>query len=255
MSREHISTATLVGRLGQKPELGETTDGVKYARLNIATNDRYTDRGGSIRETTQWTRAIVWGDKAEEVAAQFDKGNTVSLIGALRVNSYEKDGAKNRVLELHVDHAAPAAEPNISMNDAQLLGVVRSVEAKDVGEGKSLTVVSLGTTTTQNGKQREDWHNVTMWGKTGELAAKEISVGDTVSINGSVRHKSIEGPGGAERRLSGVDCRQFQVLERAQEREKAAPARDKSQDRGQEAPASPPRSRSRQRGKSVDRGM
>jgi single-stranded DNA-binding protein len=94
-----------------------------------------------------------------------------------------------------------------------------------------------------------------MWGKTGELAAKEISVGDTVSINGTVRHKSIEGPDHVERRLSGVDCRQFQVLERAHEREKAAPARDKSQDRGQEAPASQPRSRNRQRGKSLDRGM
>jgi len=252
MNREHISTATLVGRLGQRPELGETAEGVKFARLNIATSERYTDRGGTIHETTQWTRAIVWGDKAQEVAAQFDKGNAVSLTGALRVNSYEKDGAKNRVLELHVDHAAPAAEPNISMNDAQLVGVVRSIEPKDVGAGKSLTVVGLGTSTTQNGKQREDWHNVTMWGKTGQLALKEISVGDTVSINGSLRHKSIEGPDGVERRLSAVECRQFQVLERTQERG-AEPTRAKTEERGQDAPAAPPRGR--QRGKSIERDM
>ena len=253
MNREHISTATLVGRLGQDPELGETTDGVKYARLNVATSERYTDRGGTIRESTQWTRAIAWGDLAEKVAADFDKGKAVSLVGALRVNSYEKDGAKNRVLELHIDSAAPAAHPNNSMNEAQLLGVVRSIEQKEVGEGKTLTVASLATTTTQNGKQREDWHNVTFWGKTGELAAKEITVGDTVSINGALRHKSIEGPDGVERRLSAVECRQFHVLDRTHEREKAAPERSQPDGRASDAPPAPGRAR-RQRGKSVERG-
>ena len=38
MNREHISQAELAGRLGGKPELGETDEGVKYARLNVATS-------------------------------------------------------------------------------------------------------------------------------------------------------------------------------------------------------------------------
>jgi single-strand DNA-binding protein len=255
MNREHISNALLVGRLGQKPELDETKEGVKFARLNIATSERYTDRGGSIREATQWTRAIAWGAEAEKIAATFDKGNAVSLTGSLRVNSYEKDGAKNRVLELHVDSAAPSSDPSVSRNEAQLLGVVRGIEPKTIEGGTSLTVVSLATTTKQNGKDREDWHNVTMWGKTGEAGAKEIGVGDTISVNGSVRHKSIEGPEGVERRLSAVDCRQFQVLERTQERKQEAPARAQSPDRTADQAPSPARSRSRQRGKSLDRGM
>ena len=254
MNREHISSAILAGRLGQKPELDETQEGVKFARLNIATSERYTDREGKIRETTQWTRAIAWGDQAEKIAADFDKGNAVSLTGSLRVNSYEKDGAKNRVLELHVDSAAPSSDPSVSRNEAQLLGVVRNIEQKTLDRG-ALTVVSLGTTTVQNGKDREDWHNVTMWGKTAEAAAKEISVGDTISVNGSVRHKSVEGPGGGERHLSAVDCRQFQVLERAQERRQEAPVRADAHERAPEAPGSRVRSRGRQRGKDIDRGM
>jgi single-stranded DNA-binding protein len=254
MNREHISTASLVGRLGQKPELGETSEGVKFARLNIATSERYTDRSGTIREDTQWTRAVAWGDLAEKVAADFDKGNGVSLTGSLRVNSYEKDGAKNRVLELHIDSAAPAIENFTSMNEAQLLGTVRSVEQKTLQSGATLTAVSVATTTMQNGKQRDDWHSVTMWGKTGELALKEITVGDTISVNGSVRHKAIPGPEGVERRLSGIDCRQFQVLERSQERQQA-PENTKAPEREQGAPPPPARSRGRQRGKSVERDM
>src|SRR5579871_3588051 len=254
MNREHINTATLVGRLGQKPELGETSEGVKFARLNIATSERYTDRSGNIREDTQWTRAVAWGDMADKVAVDFDKGNGVSLTGSLRVNSYEKDGAKNRVLELHIESAAPAIENFTSMNEAQLVGVVRSVEQKTLQSGATLTAVSMATTTLQKGKERDDWHNVTMWGKTGELALKELSVGDTISVNGSVRHKSIPGPEGVDRRLSGIDCRQFQVLERTHERQQAT-EKGKAPERDAGTPPAPARSRGRQRGKTVERDM
>ena len=131
MNREHVSHANLVGRLGQKPELGETTEGVKYARLSIATSERYTDRGGQDPREQPNGRApspgATWPRRSRP---SFDKGDSVSLTGSLRVNSYEKDGAKNRVLELHVDKAEPALDPQLSMNEARLVGVVRSVESK-----------------------------------------------------------------------------------------------------------------------------
>jgi single-strand DNA-binding protein len=254
MNREHISQAELVGRLGQKPELEETGEGTKYAKLNIATSERYTDRGGIIREVTEWTRAVAWGDIAEGIVARFDKGDSVALAGAMRINSYEKDGAKNRTIELHVDSAEPNADKTLSKNQARIVGVVRSAEGKTLESGTPMTVLSVGTTTTQNGKDREDWHSVTMWGKTAEAAAREISVGDTIAVNGSVRHRSVPGPEGVERRLSAVEGRQFQVLERSRERAPEAPARDKAPDRAPEPPT-PPRSRSRQRSKGVERDM
>ena len=257
MNREHISTATLVGRLGQKPELGETNEGVKYARLNIATKERYTDRKRrTSARSTEWTRAIAWGDKAEEVAAHFDKGNTVSLIGSLRVNSYEKDGAKNRSSSCtSTIRCARRSNPSVSMNDAQLLVVGSQRRGKDVGEGTAMTVLSVGTNTEQNGKDREDWHNVTLWARTAERGAKEIAAGDTISINGSVRHSSVDGPDGVQRHLSAIDCRQFQVLERTQERTQESPERPSDPEREPGTRPAPPRSRSRQRGKTVERDM
>jgi single-strand DNA-binding protein len=255
MEREHISQAELAGRLGQAPELGTTPDGVKYARLNIATTERYTDTGGQIRERTEWTRAVAWGEVAETVAARFDKGAAVVLGGSMRVNSYEKDGAKNRVLELHLDKAEHNPDPSSSRNEARLIGVVRGVEGKTFDSGTKMTVVSLATTTKQNGKDREDWHSVTLWNKTAEAGAKEIAAGDLVSVNGSIRHRTVPGPEGVERRLSAVEGRQFQVLERAQQRTQDAPAPGKTPERGSEGPSTTPRTRSRQRGKNLERGM
>jgi single-strand DNA-binding protein len=253
MTREHISQAELVGRLGQKPELEQTDEGAKYSKLTIATSERYTDRGGAIRENTVWTRAVAWGDVAESIVARFGKGDSVALAGAMRINSYEKDGAKNRTIELHVDSAEPNADKTLSKNEARIVGVVRSADQKTLDSGTAMTVLSVGTTTTQNGKDREAWHSVTLWGKTAE-AAREIGVGDLISVNGAIKHRSVPGPEGVERHLSAIDGRQFQVLERAREQNHEAPPRDKTPERSP-APPAPPRSRSRQRGKSVERDM
>src|SRR5579884_710689 len=138
MNREHVSAADLAGRLGQKPEFGVTSKGVKFARLSVATSEQYTDLSGAIRERTEWTRAIAWGELADSVAAQFDKGAAVVLKGSLRVNSYDKDGAKNRVLELHVDSAEPGLDPAVSRNEARLVGAVRRVEGKTLDGGTAM---------------------------------------------------------------------------------------------------------------------
>ena len=81
MNRQHISTAELVGRLGQDPELRYTDQKVPYTQLSVATSERYTDGGGEIREKTEWHRAVAWGEVAESIARDFKKGDAVALSG------------------------------------------------------------------------------------------------------------------------------------------------------------------------------
>jgi single-strand DNA-binding protein len=255
MNREHVSEAELVGRLGQRPALEETNEGTKYTKLNIATSERYTDRAGQIHERTEWTRAVAWGALAEGLVGRFDTGDSIALKGAMRVNSWEKDGAKNRTIELHAESVEPNPDKTVSRNEARLVGVVRSIENKDLASGTPMTVLSVGTTTKQNGKDREDWHSVTLWDKTAQAGAKEIGVGDTVAINGVVRHRTVPGPENVERRLSAIDCRQFQVLERARDKSKDV---SRENDPGRAAPgavADKPRTRQRSRSKNVERDM
>ena len=89
------------------------------------------------------------------------------------------------------------------------------------------------------------------WGKTAE-AARDIKAGDTIAINGSLRHRTV-GDDGQERKLSAIDCRQFQVLERSQQKGKdisREPDRAAAPDAGDK-----PRTRPRSRSKGVDRDM
>ena len=40
-----------------------------------------------------------------------------------------------------------------------------------------------------------DWHRATLWGNAA-LAARDIKAGDTVAINGSLRHRTVPGEDG-----------------------------------------------------------
>jgi single-strand DNA-binding protein len=218
MDRQHVSTAELVGRLGQKPDLKHTDAGVPYVQLSMATTERFTNDAGQIHQKTEWHRAVAWGPVAEQIAGTFDKGDAVALSGTMRINTYEKDGHKNRITELQVDKAEPSPDKSLSKNEARIVGVVREdAKAIDTTSGTSLTSLSIATRINVNGREREDWHRVALWGKTAE-AARDVKAGDTIAINGALRHKTFTAPDGQEHKRSTIDGRQFQVLERAPEK-------------------------------------
>lgn len=256
MNRQHISAAELVGRLGQDPDLRYTDQQVPYTQLSVATSERYTTGAGEIREKTEWHRAVAWGDVAESIARDFKKGDALALSGALRINSYEKDGVKHRSTELNVERAEKSLDAKLSKNEVRIIGVVREdAKARTLDSGTAMTLLSVATTTVVNGKDREDWHSVTLWGKAAE-AARDIKAGEMIAINGSLRHRTV-GDDGRERKLSAIDCRQFEVLERAHERGQEA-SRAPAQERGGPTPgdsSDKPRSRSRSRGKGVERDI
>ncbi len=215
-NREHVNAVEMVGRLGQEPELKRSEEGTPYVRLSIATSERFTDRGGEIRERTEWHNGVAWGKPAEDIAEQFKKGDSVALSGSLRINSYEKDGVKNRVTEINVADARKNVDNAPSKNDSRLVGVVREEpKTRELADGRAMTTLSVATKAVVNGKEREDWHSVTAWGKTAE-AAREIKAGDTIAINGSLRHRTIAEEG-KDRKVSAIECQKFQVLERARD--------------------------------------
>ena len=98
---EHVYCSEIVGRLGRDPELKQTPNGQPYAKLFIATSE-----SGPTASRTEWHNATAWGEKAKEIAEKgFKKGDSVALSGDLRINTYEKEGKKNRVTEITVNEA------------------------------------------------------------------------------------------------------------------------------------------------------
>ena len=91
----------VIGRLGKKPELKES-NGKKYCRLSIATDESYKDRQGVMQERTEWHNFTVFDRQAENCAKYLDKGSLVRAIGALFTRKRQENGADVYSLEVRV---------------------------------------------------------------------------------------------------------------------------------------------------------
>ncbi|MBK8986299.1 MAG: single-stranded DNA-binding protein [Chloroflexi bacterium] len=76
---------TIVGNLGQDPDMRYMPDGQAVTNLSLATNRRWTDRTtGEMQEEVTWVRVSVWGKQAEASNQYLSKGQKVLVEGRLR---------------------------------------------------------------------------------------------------------------------------------------------------------------------------
>jgi single-strand DNA-binding protein len=76
---------TIVGNLGQDPEMRYMANGQAVTNLSVACNRRWNDREtGQQQEEVTWFRISVWGKQAEAANQYLRKGRQVLIEGRLR---------------------------------------------------------------------------------------------------------------------------------------------------------------------------
>jgi single-strand DNA-binding protein len=75
---------TLVGNLGNDPDLRYLPDGRPVANFSMATNRKWNNKDGSKGEETVWWRISVFGNQAEPIAQYLSKGRAVLVEGRMR---------------------------------------------------------------------------------------------------------------------------------------------------------------------------
>lgn len=86
------------GTLGRDPELRTSKAGNPFASLNVAVTVGKDDAG---KDVTQWVRVTAFGDSAERIAAQAEKGARVYVEGSLTLNHWKAaDGEKRTDLQV-----------------------------------------------------------------------------------------------------------------------------------------------------------
>ena len=89
----NLNKVTLIGRLGQDPEIRYTQSGSAVANATIATNDYWTDKQGEKQERTEWHSLVMWGRLADLAQSYLKKGSQVYVEDAYR----QVTGKINRV--------------------------------------------------------------------------------------------------------------------------------------------------------------
>lgn len=96
-----LNKVMIIGRLGKDPDVRYTQSNTAVANLSIATSDRYKDKSGEWKETTEWHKVVAWGRKAEVCQEYLSKGSQVFIEGSLQTNKWEdKDGNTRYTTEI-----------------------------------------------------------------------------------------------------------------------------------------------------------
>lgn len=99
-----VNRVTLVGHLGNDPDLRHTDGGTAVANFSLATNERWKDKSGEQKEHTEWHRIVAWGKTAELCKEYLHKGSQVYIEGKLQTRSYQdKDGVTKYTTEVVVN--------------------------------------------------------------------------------------------------------------------------------------------------------
>lgn len=87
-----VNMATLLGRLGQDPEIRELSNGKKVANVSIATSESWKDKtSGEKVEKTEWHRLVFYGRLAEIVGDHLVKGRQIYVRGRLQTRKWRDE--------------------------------------------------------------------------------------------------------------------------------------------------------------------
>lgn len=89
MAGKSVNKVILIGNLGKDPEVKYTPQGTPVARLTIATNERFKDKGGEWQDRTEWHNVVLWQRLAEIAGEYLKKGSKVYIEGKLQTRSWE----------------------------------------------------------------------------------------------------------------------------------------------------------------------
>jgi single-strand DNA-binding protein len=102
-----LNKVTLIGNLGNDPEVRSTTGGNRVATFSLATSRSWNDAAGSKQEKTEWHRCVVWNTKSSQLADIVEryvkKGDKIYVEGRIEYRQWQdKDGQTRYSTEINV---------------------------------------------------------------------------------------------------------------------------------------------------------
>lgn len=100
-----VNKATILGHLGNDPQVKTFDNGGTVAQFTVATTTRgfTTQSGTQVPERTEWHNIVVRNKLAEVAGKYLRKGSKIYLEGEIRTRSYTDQNQQNRyITEIHV---------------------------------------------------------------------------------------------------------------------------------------------------------
>lgn len=100
-----LNRITLIGNLGNDPELRYTADGVAMTTASLAVNGTRRASDGAREEAVEWFRLVVFDRQAETLATYGAKGKPLFVEGRLQTRPYtDRSGIVRSAIEVVVNN-------------------------------------------------------------------------------------------------------------------------------------------------------
>ena len=96
-----LNKLTIIGNVGNEPEMLFTPNGKPVTSFSVATNWMYSSPEGERRQETEWFSVVAWNRLAEQCNQFLAKGRLVYAEGRIHTRNWEgQDGQQHSRIEV-----------------------------------------------------------------------------------------------------------------------------------------------------------
>lgn len=86
-----LNKAQIIGNVTRDPDIRQTKSGQPVTTIGVATNRRWKDTNGDIREEAEFHNVVCWGKLAELAGQLLQKGTKVFFEGRLQTRTWDDE--------------------------------------------------------------------------------------------------------------------------------------------------------------------
>ena len=93
-----INKVTLVGNIGNEPEVKTFQNGNKVVNLSLATSERWKDKeSGEMKTNTEWHKVVIFNPVLADIAEKYvKKGSKIYLEGQLQTRKWQDSSGTDK---------------------------------------------------------------------------------------------------------------------------------------------------------------
>jgi len=134
-----LNKVTIIGNVGNEPEMRFTPNGKPVTTFSVATNWAYTSPDGERRQETEWFNVVAWSRLAEQCNQFLAKGRLVYAEGRIHTRNWEgQDGQPRSRMEvianrvIFLDRRGASPFPDEKVEDSGITEGVTELEPEDL---------------------------------------------------------------------------------------------------------------------------
>lgn len=93
-----LNTVIIAGNLTNNPTFGETGDKTPVVNFHLASNRRFRDNKGQVKEDVCFVGVVAWDSLARSCKGKLVKGSSVVISGELQSRKWKSEDGHNRTI-------------------------------------------------------------------------------------------------------------------------------------------------------------